>query len=168
MYRAISDKELEPFDQVVATTDDIRERCYVIVKDLKKVFSEPAVEERISLEIEEVDGEEIYASLKCPLGSGRLRLAWSNWQRQDGSYEIVGTLLVERRILTEQSKEEGKWQPVWAIMVPAHGDPWVGPNGGGLTLLYSRHLGNHKNTSLYSAGLSMIYAIGSGPQLLDS
>lgn len=167
MYRAITENELVPLDQVVATVDDIRERCYVIVKDLRKVFNEPAVKERIGLEIEEVDGGEIYASLKCPFGSGRLRLAWSNWQKADHSYEIVGTLLVERRMLTEQSREGGEWQPVWAITVPAHGDPWGGPKGEGLTLLYSRHLGSHKNNSLYSAGLSIIYAIGLGPQLLN-
>ncbi|WP_313457932.1 hypothetical protein [Achromobacter sp.] len=171
MHHAFPVEQLTALAYVDRDANQVRSRVLRIVNDLASVFSLAEVEERVGLVItsrdssgfaeQGVDNSDVYATLNCPLGSGRLTLGWATRQLNGGGWELLGVLATEK--LVRNPKDELEWAKVWAINVPkGYDDPWMGSGDQVSYLRYSKQLGQEKTDSLYFAGLAMVYSIGVG------
>lgn len=146
------DEELRLMGQVVDAEASLRAKADRIIALMIESIGSYGTSRTVGLEIVPVEGERWLASVACPMGKGRLILAWGAQGRN-----LQASLVAER----EQYDQYGRqfWEPVWAVTIPQQEDPFVVRGDGQEGIFFDFSYGENLPYSAKKAAISMIHAI---------
>lgn len=157
-FKVVAEMDWRPLSYATKETEKIKERVARILETLEDVFSVGGAVES-GLEVRPSDIPGVLATINSPVGSGRIRLVW----RVIGG-SLTGVMQVEREVVVDTGAPY--WQAVWGINVPEYDDIHVGAGKERLVIQTRVQYGVSKvRDTMYSIGMSMLYAIVNGPQV---
>lgn len=159
-FESVADDRLEVLYYAENDANEVKKKAGKLADGLAKYFNDGQTDSGITVEkVAAVDeASNIIATIKTPVGTGRLKLSWKVFK--DG---MGGNLILERR--QTDALDRTFWEPVWGLAIPHQGDPYFKIGIHVKTATLTASFGGQAHTSaMRQVGLQMLYAMANGAE----